>query len=84
MQEIKKVVLEPHLVNIHLVRGDAQAIAYLKNADFHFVEGLFFRAKMTGRTEFEFHGESYRMVKNRDITYTLEKVPERPVELEGI
>lgn len=84
MPVVKKVVKEPTLVNIHLVRGDPDAIAYLKNADFHYVEGLFYRAKMHSGIDFDYHGMRFHLAKNRDLTYTVEEVPPKATDLESM
>lgn len=77
MERPKKFTDRPEAVNVHQVVGDIDAIKFLKDADFHLVEGWFFRAKQVGRCEFDFNGLLYRLVKNRNLTYTVEKVPEK-------
>jgi len=84
MAGTQKITKEPRNVNIHMVSGDLEAIEFLKNADYHWVEGLFLRSKMLGKIEFEFHGQQYRLVKNRNLTYTVELVPESPMNLESL
>lgn len=80
----KKASPQYRLINVHQVTGDDGAITYLKNADFHVVEGLFLKAKLTGRAEFEFQGEVFQLLKNRDITYTVQKVPEKVAFVESL
>ncbi len=80
----KKLSKQFRLINVHQVNGDDGAIAYLKDADFHMVEGLFLKAKQTGRAEFEFHGEVFELLKNRDLTYTVQKVPEKVAFVESL
>jgi hypothetical protein len=59
-------------VNVHMVRGSKEAIDYLLNTDAHVVEGLFWMAKRYGKTDFEYQGSVYELVKNRDLTFTIE------------
>lgn len=63
-------------INVHAVNGDAEAIEYFRNADTHFVEGLFFFAKRYGRTEFNYKGHDYELLKNRNLTYTVQRKPD--------
>lgn len=64
-------------INVHLVNGDLEAIEYLKNTDFHFVEGLFFFAKRYGRAEFNYRGHEFELIRNRNITYTVQRKPDQ-------
>jgi|GEM_PF-2880967 len=59
-------------VNVHMVRGAKEAIDYLLNTDAHLVEGLFWMAKRYGKTEFEYQGAVYELIKNRDLTFTIQ------------
>lgn len=68
----KKVVL----IGVHQVEGNLNAIEYLQNSDPHFVEGLFFFAKRYGRATFEWDGDNYEIIKNKNITYTVNKLSE--------
>lgn len=72
------------MVNIHQVNGDYNAIEFLKNADFHLVEGWFLHAKQTGSSEFNYRGIMYRLNKNRNLTYTIEEVPEKATFIESL
>ncbi len=83
MQQLKKETNELKMVNIHQVNGDIAAINYLKNADFHYVEGIFLRAKQTGRSEFDYLGVMYELVKNRNLTYTAHEQPEKVMYLDS-
>lgn len=60
-------------VNVHQVRGDKTAIDFLLNTDAHTVEGLFWMAKRYGKTEFDYHGVIYELIKNRDLTFTIKE-----------
>lgn len=82
-RQSKKETNDLKMVNIHQVNGDVAAINFLKNADFHWVEGLFLRAKQTGRTEFDYLGVMYEMVKNRNLTYTVRELPEKVIYLDS-
>lgn len=84
MPIVKKVTTDLRNVNIHLVNGDIDAIEFLKNADYHWVEGLFLRAKMTGKTTFDYHGMRFALLKNRNLTYSVEVIPESPLALESL
>ncbi|MBI5405050.1 MAG: hypothetical protein HY976_02390 [Candidatus Kerfeldbacteria bacterium] len=84
MALVQKITKDLKNVNIHMVNGDVEAINFLKNADYHWVEGLFLRAKMLGRMLFEYHGQQYQLLKNRNMTYTVELVPESPLNLESL
>ncbi len=84
MPKLKKESKEMRMVNIHQVNGDVNAIEFLKYADFHWVEGLFLHAKQFGKVEFEFHGQMFNLIKNRNLTYTVEEVPEKVVYLESM
>lgn len=83
MQQPKKETTELKMVNIHQVNGDVSAINFLKNADFHWVEGIFLRAKQVGRAEFDFLGVMYELVKNRNLTYTVREMPEKMLYLDS-
>ncbi len=80
----QRTAADYRMVNIHQVNGEVEAIRFLKNADFHWVEGLFLRAKQTGRTEFDYHGLVFELIKNRNLTYTVQQVPEKVTYLESI
>lgn len=80
----KKITKDVKLVNIHQVTGDLGVIEFLKNADFHWVEGLFLRAKQIGSIDFEYQGQRYRLARNRNLTYTVERVPDQPTSVENI
>ena len=84
MPRIKKDTRELKMVNIHQVNGDFYAVEFLKNADFHWVEGLFLRAKQHGKIEFEYRGQMYQLVKNRNLTYTVDLVPEKVMYIESL
>ncbi|MBI4426237.1 MAG: hypothetical protein HY567_01550 [Candidatus Kerfeldbacteria bacterium] len=84
MPQPKKVTTELRMVNIHQINGDIMIIEFLKNADFHWVEGLFLRAKQLGRTELEYHGKIYQLLKNRNLTYTVQEVPEKIAFVESL
>lgn len=70
------------LINVHQVRGDKDAIVYLKNADHDFVEGLFYTAKRYGRSNFEFRDLQYDMIKNKDSSFTIQLAEEQEVTTE--
>ncbi|MBI4092363.1 MAG: hypothetical protein HY420_00370 [Candidatus Kerfeldbacteria bacterium] len=84
MEPVRKQTKSTLAINVHQVRGDILAIRYLQNADFHYVEGLFFRAKHTGQVQFSHHGVPYNLIKNRDLTYTVEPSPEHALDMESI
>lgn len=79
MNRVDQSTKEIKLVNIHQVNGVVEAIEFLKNADFHWVEGLFFTAKMGRTAEFKFANKRYLLKKNDDLTYTVEELPENPL-----
>lgn len=62
------------LINVHAVNGDLEGIEYLRNADGHLVDGIFFFAKRYGRSEFEYRGRQYEILRNRNLTYTVKRV----------
>lgn len=84
MLQPKKTSIDLQIVNIHQVNGDILAIEFLKNADFHWVEGLFLRAKKFGRTEFLYHEKQYEIIKNRNLTYTIQEMQEKVEFLESL
>lgn len=84
MAKIKKDAKTLTMVNIHQVTGDYYAIEFLKNADFRWVEGLFLRAKQLGKSEFDYHGQLFQLVKNRNLTYSVEQVPEKVMYVESL
>lgn len=63
-------------INVHVVEGDQNAVTYLHDADHHWVEGLFLRAKMRGQAEFKFRGHYYLLRRNRNLTYRAMRKPE--------
>lgn len=63
-------------INVHEVNGNVEAITFLQNTDFHFVEGLFFFAKRYGKSEFSYKGKNYELIRNRNITYTVREKPD--------
>jgi len=65
---------KPMLIGVHQVNGDISAIEYLQNSDPKWVEGLFFFAKNYGRATFEWDGDDYEIIRNRNLTYTLNKL----------
>ncbi len=73
----KNITADPISVNIHQVLGELTAIRFLQDADVHLVEGLFLQAKLHGHIEFRFHGRTYVLLKNDDLTYTIETRTER-------
>jgi len=62
------------LVGVRQVNGNVLAIEYLQNSDPKYVDGLFFFAKRYGRATFEWDGDGYEMVRNRNLTYTINKL----------
>lgn len=62
------------LIGVHQVNGNVNAIEFLQNSDPHYVEGLFFFAKRYGRATFEWDGDWYELVRNKNMTYTLNKL----------
>lgn len=62
------------LINVHAINGDIEGIDFLRNADSHLVDGIFFFAKRYGRSEFEYHGRPYEVLRNRNLTYTVRRV----------
>lgn len=72
------------LINVHQVRGDADAIVYLKNSDHDVVEGLFYQAKHTGSVRFEFRGQTYLLTRNRDFSFTIELDKEQTLSPESL
>lgn len=62
-----------HLVRGHSVRGVNDVIDFLLKSDAHFVEGLFWMAKRNGNVEFEYQGTLFELVKNRDLTFTIQE-----------
>jgi hypothetical protein len=69
-----KITKKLILIGIHQVNGNISAIHFLQNADYKFVEGLFFMAKNYGRAQFEWTGDMYELIKNRNITYTVNRL----------
>ena len=70
----EKTTKKPMLIGVHQIDGDISAIEYLQNADPNWVEGLFFFAKNYGRATFEWDGDDYEIIKNKNITYTLNRL----------
>lgn len=70
------------LINVHKVYGATDVIVFLKNAEHNFVEGLFYRAKHTGRTEFIWRGLRYDLVHNRDASFTVSLSEEQDIATE--
>ena len=62
------------LIGVHQVNGNGNAIEYLQNSDPKFVEGLFFFAKHYGRSTFEWDGDYYEILRNRNMTFTVNKL----------
>lgn len=62
------------LVGVRQVNGNVLAIEYLQNSDPKYVDGLFFFAKRYGRATFEWDGDGYEIVRNRNLTYTINKL----------
>lgn len=62
------------LVGVRQVNGNVLAIEYLQNSDPKYTEGLFFFAKRYGRATFEWDGDGYEIVRNRNMTYTINKL----------
>ena len=83
MTVIQKISNDVQNVNIHQVVGDIDAVNFLKNADYHWVEGLFLRAKMLGRMTFQYRGQVFQLLKNRNLTYTVQLIPDSPLNLES-
>ncbi|MFH0828734.1 MAG: hypothetical protein V1907_00975 [Candidatus Kerfeldbacteria bacterium] len=84
MPRIKKDLKTLTMVNIHQVNGDFYAVEFLKNADFRWVESLFLRAKQLGKSEFDYHGQMYQLIKNRNLTYSVEQIPEKIMYVESL
>lgn len=63
--------VKPELINVHQIRGDKNAIIYLKNADHDVVEGLFYTAKRYGIATFIFQGQRFDLLRNRDFSFTV-------------
>ena len=61
------------LVGVHKVNGDALAIKYLQDTTPRYAEGLFFLAKRSGSTRFEWTGDVYEIKRNSDLSFTLVK-----------
>ena len=70
----EKRTKEPMLIGVHQINGDISAIEYLQNSDPDWVEGLFFFAKNYGRATFEWDGDDYEIIRNKDLTYTLNRL----------
>ncbi|MFA5070386.1 MAG: hypothetical protein WC528_03835 [Patescibacteria group bacterium] len=62
------------LVGVRQVNGNIMAIEYLQNSDPKYIDGLFFFAKRYGRATFEWEGDVYEIIRNRNITYTVNKL----------
>lgn len=62
------------LIGVHPVNGEIEASEFLRNADSHLVEGIFFFAKRYGRAEFEYRGRQFELLRNRNLTYTVRRV----------
>ena len=60
------------LINVHQVIGDKDVINYLKNADHDVVEGLFYNAKRHGAARFDFGGQQYDIIHNKDFTFSIQ------------
>ena len=70
------------LINVHQVRGDKDAILYLKNAEHEYVEGLFYNAKRYGKSEFYFRGSKYSMLHNKDASFSIELSADQEINTE--
>jgi hypothetical protein len=70
----EKITGKPVLIGVRQVSGNLMAIEYLQSSDPKFVEGLFFFAKRYGRATFEWDGDGYEIIRNRNMTYTINKM----------
>ncbi|MFA6511710.1 MAG: hypothetical protein WCV86_01095 [Patescibacteria group bacterium] len=75
-----KPIKRPVLINVHQVVGDEDAIEFLRNADKEFVEGLFFQAKMFGVAPFEFKDRKHELVRNKNLTYSVNVIEDDDTE----
>lgn len=64
------------MINVHRVRGEEYAVEFLRNADKDLVEGLFFQAKMFARAEFMIENQQHELVRNKDLSYTVNALEE--------
>lgn len=70
------------MINVHQVHGDREAIIFLKNAEHNFVEGLFYKAKRFGQTDFYWRDTKYDIIRNRDFSFTINPSPDQGVTTE--
>ncbi len=69
---LERNVPRKELINVHQVMGDKEAIIYLKNADHDVVEGLFYTAKRYGKSTFDFAGQRFDILRNKDFSFTIQ------------
>ena len=62
------------LLGVRQVNGNITAIEYLQNSDPKYIDGLFFFAKRYGRATFEWEGDNYEIIRNKNMTYTVNKL----------
>lgn len=72
------------LINVHQVRGDKDAIIFLKEAEHEYVERLFYTAKKYGRSEFMFREDKYEILRNKDFSFTIQISPEQELYTEQL
>lgn len=60
------------LINVHQVKGDKDAIIFLKQAEHEFVEHLFYTAKRYGRSEFYFRDKKFDIIRNKDFSFSIQ------------
>jgi hypothetical protein len=70
------------LINVHRVRGDKEAIIFLKNAEHDLVEGLFYNAKRDGQSEFYFRDLRHVLTRNKDGSFTVGLAPNQEITIE--
>lgn len=80
----EKTTLHFKTIAVHQVNGNVAALEYLANTDYHFVESLFFFAKRFGKSEFNYKGVGYEIVRNRNLTYTVQRKRDDAQMLEDV
>lgn len=59
------------LINVHRVQAEKEIMLFLKNAEKDFVEGLFYTAKKYGKSSFQYKGDTYDILRNRDASFNI-------------
>lgn len=70
-----KKVDEDYVI-VHKLRGDKQAIDYLKSTNPLDAEEILFAAKQHGRSEFDIEGRKFQVTFERDSAYNCERLEE--------